>query len=381
MRLRAFCLLLAMPAATQAQTAVSLSKPDAQFADPFTRIVGIREMTNGKVLVADIQDKLVQMIDFTTRASVKISREGQGPTEYALPTAAYAMPKGETWINDLLGRRFLVIDGTGKPVRTVPLPGAGGGGLIGIGTGGGGADQNGRIYFQSPPFGAGGPGAPPPDSLAITRWDGVKSSMDTVAWMIPAKNNFAGAAAGGRVTMRIGGAKVFTPAEQWGVAADGAIARVMYSPYRVVWYPPNGGASAAGPTQSYTPMAVTDADKKEIIEQRKRQRPMTIMIGGPAGRAGPSPNIQVPDPEFADTKPPFDGNGAVVVSPEGEVWVQRTQPAGTRNPLYDVFDRTGKLVRKVTLNPQSVVRGFGNGTIYVVRTDDDDLQYVERYRR
>lgn len=384
MRLRAFGMLLALPVVAQAQITVSLSKPDAQFPDPFTRIAGVREMANGKVLVSDIQDKVVQMIDFAAGHSMKVSREGQGPTEYAIPTSLYGMPKGETWVNDILGRRFLVIDATGKAVRTVALPSAsgGGGGFVSMSIGGGGADQTGHIYFQSPPFSAAGPGAPPPDSLAITRWDGVKPSMDTVAWMVPAKNNFSGSGSGGRVLMRIGGAKVFTPAEQWGVAADGAIARVMYSPYRVVWYQPSGGTMAVGPAQAYTPIAVTDADKKEIIEQRKRQRPMTIMIGGPpGGRAAAPPNIQLPDPEFADTKPPFDGNNAVVVSPEGEVWVQRTQPAGAKNPLYDVFDRTGRLVRKMTLNPRSVVRGFGKGTVYVVRTDDDDLQYVERYKR
>ncbi len=45
-----------------------------------------------------------------------------------------------------------------------------------------------------------------------------------------------------------------------------------------------------------------------------------------------------------------------------------------------MFDKTGRLVGKVTLNPNSVVRGFGKGTVYVVRTDEDDLQYVERYK-
>ena len=34
-------------------------------------------------------------------------------------------------------------------------------------------------------------------------------------------------------------------------------------------------------------------------------------------------------------------------------------------------------VKKVSLNPGSRVVGFGNGTVYVVRTDDDDLQWLQ----
>jgi hypothetical protein len=46
-----------------------------------------------------------------------------------------------------------------------------------------------------------------------------------------------------------------------------------------------------------------------------------------------------------------------------------------------VFDRTGMLVRKVTLEPRSRVVGFGERTVYVVRTDADDLEYLQRYGR
>ena len=46
-----------------------------------------------------------------------------------------------------------------------------------------------------------------------------------------------------------------------------------------------------------------------------------------------------------------------------------------------VFDRTGALVKKITLSPNSRVVGFGNGMLYVVRTDEDDLQYLQRYKR
>ena len=85
--------------------------------------------------------------------------------------------------------------------------------------------------------------------------------------------------------------------------------------------------------------------------------------------------------EWPETLPPFTGNDAVQMTPEGQVWVQRVKSAGDKTPSYDVFDGTGKLVGAVTLRPRSRVAGFGKGTVYVVRTDEDDLQYLERYRR
>lgn len=377
------CLLLGLaPSALVAQPSVSLTKPDATFADPFTRIFSLRELPNGKVIVSDLQDKVVQLVDLAGGEAVKIGREGQGPGEYSFPGSLYPMPNGETWLNDLAARRFLVIGPDAKPGRSVSLPNSGGG-VIGVMAGGGGADQQGRIYFQAPPFNAANPGAPAPDSMAILRWDGAKPTFDTVAYLVGPKGSISTSGGGGnqRVSIRIGGGKVFTPQEAWGVAADGSIARVTPNPYRVIWYPPARNAGVAGPVQAYTPLKVTDADKKEEVERRKRQRPMMVAIGGGGGVRAGAPSVQLPDPEFEETKPPFTGNNSVQVAPEGEVWVRRTQPAGAKNPLYDVFDKTGKLARTVTLNPNSAVVGFGKGTVYVARTDADDLQYLERYRR
>jgi hypothetical protein len=367
--------------ALAAQTPVQMSKPDASFPEPFSRLSGVRELPSGKVLIADRQDKVVQVLDLASGSATKVGREGQGPGEYALPMGLFAMPNGETWVNDLLGRRFLVVDAQGKPGKFVQLPSTGaGGGMVMMGTGGG-TDATGRYYHQAPPINIADPSGPSPDSLAILRWDGVKPAMDTVAWVIGPRANVQ-SSGGNRIAFRVGGGKVFTPQESWGVAADGSVARVIPNPYRVVWYPAGGTKGVAGTVQAYSPLKVTEADKKEYTEQQRRNpQGMAIRIGGGGGTARNIAPGDLPPPEFEDTKPPFSGPGSVLVAPEGEVWVRRTQPAGTKNPVYDVFDRSGSLVKKVTLNPRSVVLGFGKGTVYVVRSDEDDLQYLERYRR
>lgn len=369
--------------ALQAQTATKLTKPDATFPEPFTQVSSLRELPNGKVIVADMRDKVVQLLDLSTGTLVKVGREGQGPGEYALPAELIGMPNGETWVNDIMGRRFLSIDATGKPGRTITLPGSGSGGIAFAGRGAG-ADAAGNLYLQASPFNLSGPTASSPDSLAIHRWKPGQASFDTVAWFVGPRASIqsSGGANNRAVQVRVGTGKVFAPQESWGVASDGSIARVIPSPYRVIWYPPASNKGVAGPVQPYTPIKVTSADHDEEMERRKRATPMMVTVGGPgrAGAGAPSlPALTAED--FEPTKPPFTGQSAVLVAPDGEVWVRRTGPAKQPELTYDVFDRTGKLARKVSMSRDRQVVGFGKGAVYVVRTDDDDLQHLERFAR
>jgi hypothetical protein len=150
----------------------------------------------------------------------------------------------------------------------------------------------------------------------------------------------------------------------------------------VTWI--RGKARTAGPVNAVSLPKVTPADKKDWLDRQSRTRPMIMAIGGAGGARGPAPRIEPPkesEIEWPETLPAFSGNDAVQMTPEGQVWVQRVKPASDKTPSYDVFDGAGKLVGSVTLRPKSRVAGFGKGTVYVVRSDEDDLQYLERYRR
>jgi hypothetical protein len=362
-----------------AQTTTALARPDAEWKEPFTRVRSVREVSPGRVLVSDTQDKVVSLVDFTRGTAAKVGREGQGPGEYGLPGDLYVVSVGQVWLADIMARRFLTIDGDGKTGKTVSMPGgAGPGGLL-FGDPSGQSDGAGRLYFRGPSFRFGSGGPTVLDSMPIVRWDRVSPKVDTVAWTRAAKNSAQVSGSGNRSQVMFGVAKVFTAEEQWGVAADGSVVRVIPAPFQLVWYSPNGKV-LAGPVQSYTPIKVTAADRKEVIAARKKEKPMMVSLGG-NGRAAPPPNITLPDPEFEDAKPPFSGPGSVQVTPEGEVWVLRTRPASDRIPSYDIFDRSGRVVRRVTLNPKSRVMSFGPGTVYVIRVDDEDLEYVQRFKR
>ena len=381
---------LAWPLSADGQQRVALTRPDGEFAEPFTQVSGVRELPGGRVLVSDLRDKIVQLVDFATGAARPVGREGQGPEEYLMPAGLYPMPDGGALLQDFGNRRFLTIGPDGKigkaispPQPPAPTGGAarGGGLLIGALIDARASDGRGNLYFQGMAL-PGGPNTDPVDSIPIMRWDRAQS-VDTVAWL-PVTDAMRPqvARSGNAMSVRIGGNRAWAQQVQWGVAADGRIALVEPEPYRVTWI--QGRRRTSGPAVATSPIKVTEADKKEYRDQMARTRPIMMTFGGPGGRtATPPPPIAASqdDPEWPEIKPVFSGRQAVLVSPEGEVWVERLRKAGDPTPLYDVFDGAGRLARQVSLRPQSRVVGFGPGTVYVARSDEDDLQYLGRYRR
>ncbi len=87
----------------------------------------------------------------------------------------------------------------------------------------------------------------------------------------------------------------------------------------------------------------------------------------------------LPELTFPALKPPFE-MGKTLARPNGEVWVLRARAANDRVAVYDVFTRTGGLVRRVAFPRATEIIGFGSGVAYTLRLDDDELQYLERWR-
>ena len=96
---------------------------------------------------------------------------------------------------------------------------------------------------------------------------------------------------------------------------------------------------------------------------------------------GDGPNIE--EFEWAEDLPPFHPEGARV-SLTGELWIERYLPADSL-PQMVVFDQEALLKGAVELPPGRKLIGFGAGPdgeerIYLVRTDEYDLKWLERYR-
>jgi hypothetical protein len=58
--------------------------------------------------------------------------------------------------------------------------------------------------------------------------------------------------------------------------------------------------------------------------------------------------------------------------------VQRIVPKRIDREHWDVIDAAGKLVARWQLPAKTTIVALGNGVAYTVRTDEDDLKYVQR---
>jgi hypothetical protein len=104
---------------------------------------------------------------------------------------------------------------------------------------------------------------------------------------------------------------------------------------------------------------------------------------GAAANRGPGGGRQinfVPANELPDYRPAF-ANGSVRADAEGKLWVRviPTKPL-TGGPEYDVIDREGKLIDRVTLPRGTTIAGFGAGGIVYLGVRDQAGVHVVRAR-
>lgn len=361
---------------------VPLGAATASFADPFTNVGGVREVAPGKVIVVDPRDKVAELVDLSSGASTKISREGSGPGEYQFPSTVLSLPNNETLLVDPMQSRFLRIDATGKVVETFSYPNGMGPGMRARGT-----DAQGRVYFEGASFGGqgggltlgGGPGGgiSAADSVPVIRWDRRSGKLDSLMMLKgpQMKVNVGGGGNSRTVMIR---QQPFTARDAWGVAPDGRVAAVRSQPYRVDTRAATGTRNT-GAVVSAQALPVTQGDKEAFLKGMRNAPRMMKVSGGGGGAAPPAPpEPSADDYDWPATKPYFDA-ASVQMSPAGELWSERTRVAGDDIAVYDVFNASGTLARRVTFPAKTRLVGFGAGTIYAVRTDDDDLQYLERY--
>jgi hypothetical protein len=288
-----------------------------------------------------------------------------------------------------LNRRFLLVGPDGKPgafyamepqsAERAPRFGALGARYT---------DARGRLYVQGATFRLGEDGAPQQsDSAPIIRFDRATSKGDTIAWVFSPTTTIRSGGRGGenRVAVTVGGSTPFAGVDDWAVTPDGRVAVVRTRDYHVDWYLPNG-QRVSGPAIPYQPVRVTDDDRKAWREARQRATPVVITNqtgpGGTTRSAGVAPpsGMSVPEPtDWPEVKPAFLANAAAA-APNGQLWVLRSRAAKDKIPTYDVIDAGGRVVQRVALPENTRLVGFGNGTVYLARADEDDLLYLQRYR-
>jgi hypothetical protein len=329
--------------------ALSVDRPAWVAAEPFSSVSAVRELPNGGVLVADFTDRGVFLVTSAGQGRRQVGREGAGPNEYRTPSRLIPLPGDTTLVLDRDAHRYLLIDGDGRLVETrqfPPLVDAGAEFMRG-------ADQQGRLFFTVGFL----PRSPDgPSTIEIQRWDRRLARVDTVATiMAPNPKPISRTLPGGQ---KVTGRRLmpYTPQDEWVVAPSGRLVLVRAAPYRVDWREADGRITK-GEAVSFDPVRVTEADK------RRRE---------PDG-----PPFQL---EYPQTKPAFWG-GRVVVDDRDHVFVQRERAAAATHSTWDGFDARGKYLGSRQLPANKQIVAISARFVYVVRTDEDDLRWLEAYAR
>ncbi len=331
---------------SQARPVASLIKPAWIAAQPFTDVSSIQVLRTGAVLIADFNDQSLYLLDQFGQSIRKLGRKGSGPNEYLTPLRLLSMPGDSTWLLDRDSHRFLVIAPTGQLVGTIPFASQleAGGEFVR------GGDQRGRLYFQNGFLARSSTAA----ALPVYRWDRSGRQPDSIASIMvpnpqPIERNIPGV---GKVVGRR--LMPFTPQDDWVVAPSGRVVFIRPSPYRVDWRELDGTLTV-GPAVTYAAVPVTDADRK--------------------AREPNGPPFQL---VYPTTKTSFT-QGTAVIDDREQVWVRREGRAGAAEFTWDIFDGKGKHLGVLDLPASKRIVAITSRFVYVVRTDEDDLQWLEAY--
>ena len=334
---------------------------------------GARELKDGRILISDAKRAAVYIIDPKAGTTQQIGSAGGGDTQYAQPGGFYAGVADTVYLLDRAQARVLVISPSGTIVgsRSIRQKGVTQSSTADVDFQQ--VDSHVLSYFADRGLRLNAAlGALASDSAALIRFNPSSQHRDTITLLRQAQKKVTQADEHMQMTREIHG----SPRDGWGIAADGSVAVVRSSPYRIDWYSPTGKLSR-GPTISFDPIPFTADEKAAISAAASKSGPR----GGFSDAAGTEKNYSFSgsDELFAPTKAAFDPTD-IIVSSDGHVWVPRNQRFGIKTVLYDVFDRQGERIDRVELPAGNRVIGFGPNSVYTAERGDKGVAVLRKYK-
>ncbi|HSM09792.1 MAG TPA: hypothetical protein VLA33_12375 [Gemmatimonadota bacterium] len=362
------------PPPVAAQETVGLGDPVAESAEPFSAVAGLREMSDGTLLLSDGLEGRLLRVSRNLASAATIGRKGAGPREYETPDALYAMAADSTLMVDLGNGRLSVLAPDASIVRTLPIAGGSGQEMTIMLPGA--VDAAGRVFFRQME----GPGAGPPDSATVARYDPATDRTASIA-RIKLPEMSVRTRGGSHDREEVMRPVPLSPQDAWIATPDGRLA-VARSAGGAYWIEIHGlDGVTRGPRIEYEPVPVRDDDKQAWIAALAGALGISVEVENGRRRTtfsrGGAPPMEPDDLEWPETKPPFPA-GALHVGPGGRFWVERHVAAG-RPRTFDVLDPAGRRIGSVRLPEGRRLEGFGDDAVYLSRTDPLDFVWLERY--
>jgi hypothetical protein len=359
-----------------------LPKPARELEEPFTLVSGAVEVKPGQVLAIDGSEMELALVDFAKGTRTPIGRQGSGPGEYRAPAGLFRIQGDTVWVLDALQQRLVAFNPDLTPGTTIPMvtfDAATGTALTAPFFG----DRSGHVYASGMAINAGRGGGQfqmqIPDSVGLLRID----PRDAKARTELARIRFP---TSGKPEMKQLGQTAFkytmaypglVTSDAWAVFPDGRVAIVRGGTYSVTFISPDGKESAASRI-AFDPIRVTEADKKAEMDEANRQMKEQTK----AAQKMMPPNISMefellPPADWPPNYPAVSPLGAIA-GLDGRLWVKRSTPIRVGREQWDVIDASGKLVSRWRLPAKTTLVSVGQGAVYTVRTDEDDLRYLQR---
>lgn len=334
----------------------------------FSEIIGLRELGNGSVLVADRKDRtlyLVEAIGSTTPPQTKpVGRAGSGPMEYGAVGPLFAGASDTTFMYDLRNRRWVVL--VGGEIRRTMTDTDFGIAETGGGTAVRGRDAEGRLLLvRSRPFAEAPSSAGVPDSLMLLLASERGRRVDTVASLASLGDRaiIGQRAADGTPTRFALVSPTVVSEDQAVLFDDGWVAVATQAPYRVCWIAPDG-RRVNGPELPHK-RTTYDAGERQAyaahLDRLGRRKPSTADAS-----------------RWPKTIPAFSANG-LLATPDHRLVVRQMVRAGATGTRYLFIDRSGKAVGQMDLPESQAIAGFGPGSVYVVQHGSAGEQQLVRY--
>ena len=373
-------LFLAAPAFAQAVTVRDLPKPTREIEEPFSIVTGALELRPSQVLAVDGTEATVTLVDFTKGTRTAIGRQGSGPGEFRMPAGLVRLHGDTLWLFDAMQQRlvafnpdltpgttmpFLVFDQATTTALTAPYLG----------------DRKGLIYASAMKIEAGRSGnnmqMSLPDSVGIVRVDprgkASRTELARVRFPVSGKPDIKQNGTALKMTMAFPGLIASDP---WTVFPDGRVAIVRGANYTVEYISADGKKTSA--RVAYDPIKVTAADQRAEMDEARKQMAEQGKMAQKMMPANITMDFELTPPaDWPANYPPVSALGALA-GPDGRLWIRRAIPFRVGREQWDVIDPAGKLVASWRLPAKTTVVAVGQGVVYTVRTDEDDLRYLQR---